>query len=495
MLKRLFAILIATLFLANFANAEERIKMTSENGVYTIPCEVNGVPLRFIIDTGASMVSISMTEARFMYKNGYIDENDFIGTAKTRIANGDLEENMKLNLKEVKVGNKTLNNVEALVSKSSNAPLLLGQSVLRQLGIWYFDNDYFVIKECNGNDNDKYDKTFERLKKLPKEANRLYKLALQYLNSGNNNKAIENFNKAAKNYWIIGNFENSYLCAKKSADLGDAEGQNSLGCYYNRLQNYKKAVFWWKKSAEQGDAKAQSNLAVCYYSGNGVTQSNEQAIYWWKKSAWQGCDYGQFSLGLRYYNGEGITQNYKQAVYWFKEAANQGFADAQLKLGVCYRKGYGVAQDDQKAVYWFKKAADQGLAEAQFSLGCYYHVAQSYQQAAYWYKKAAMQGRPDAQFNLGICYVLFDDYQQVVYWWKKAANQGHADAQYYLGKCYFKGKGVSQSYQQAIYWLKKAAEKGQSSAKTLYYLSICLLIIGSIIIVLMLLKTINMIKQ
>lgn len=103
MFKKILSILIATLFVfaTNYSNADERIKMTLENGVYTMPCEVNGLRMKFVFDTGASMVSISMTEAKFMYKNGYIDDNDFIGTAKTRIANGDIEENMKLDRESV----------------------------------------------------------------------------------------------------------------------------------------------------------------------------------------------------------------------------------------------------------------------------------------------------------------------------------------------------------------------------------------------------------
>ena len=39
-----------------------------ENGLYLIPCKVNGVPMKFIFDTGASSVNISMTEALFLLK-------------------------------------------------------------------------------------------------------------------------------------------------------------------------------------------------------------------------------------------------------------------------------------------------------------------------------------------------------------------------------------------------------------------------------------------
>lgn len=64
------------------------IKMKSEGGVSIIPCKVNGLNLNFIFDTGASDVSLSLTEASFMLKNGYLDSNDIIGTSDYLDANG-----------------------------------------------------------------------------------------------------------------------------------------------------------------------------------------------------------------------------------------------------------------------------------------------------------------------------------------------------------------------------------------------------------------------
>ena len=393
MFKRFFSILIATLFVfaPNFSKADVRIKMTLENGVYTMPCEVNGLRMKFVFDTGASMVSLSMTEARFMYKNGYIDDNDFIGTAKTRIANGDIEENMKLKLKEVKVGNKTLYNVEALVSNSSNAPLLLGQSVLRQLGTWSVDNDYLVIKDSNTGEEDDEDLY------TVADADEFYQQALSYYSLGNKKNAIECFNEAAVIYNDFEEYKKFYNCAKYSADLNDAEGQCNLGlCYdkgYGVSQNQKQAVLWYKKAAEQGNAPAQFNLGNCYFKGEGITQNYKQAVFWWKKAAEQGDADAQFLLGNCYDDGIGVAKDLQQVAYWYKKAAEQGNIDAQFNLGNMYSKGEGVPQSYQQAVYWYKQAAEQGDVDAQFNLGNMYSkgegVPQSYQQAVYWYKQAA----------------------------------------------------------------------------------------------------------
>lgn len=117
----------------------QRIPMTPTGGVYTIPCEVNGLKLNPILDTGASDVSISLTEALFMLRNGYMSSSDILGTEYYRIANGDIVEGTGVILRKVKIGNKYIYNVKASVSHTINAPLLLGQSVLNQLGKFTVD--------------------------------------------------------------------------------------------------------------------------------------------------------------------------------------------------------------------------------------------------------------------------------------------------------------------------------------------------------------------
>ena len=105
-----------------------------ENGLYLIPCKVNGVPMKFIFDTGASSVNISMTEALFLLKNGQIQENDIKGTSRAQIANGEIVENTKILLRKIEVGGIEINDVDATVSHNLNAPLLLGQSAISKLG-------------------------------------------------------------------------------------------------------------------------------------------------------------------------------------------------------------------------------------------------------------------------------------------------------------------------------------------------------------------------
>lgn len=55
-------------------------------------------------------------------------------------ASGDIHEGTVLRLKEVKLGDAILKNVEASVVHSQKAPLLLGQSVLEKFGTITIDN-------------------------------------------------------------------------------------------------------------------------------------------------------------------------------------------------------------------------------------------------------------------------------------------------------------------------------------------------------------------
>jgi len=110
------------------------IKMTRRNGVYYIPCKINGSEMEFIFDTGASDITISLTEAMFLYKQGTLTDDDFIGTQQYQIANGDVEEGTVIRLNTVEIGNRKLHSVQASIVHNMQAPLLLGQSALNKFG-------------------------------------------------------------------------------------------------------------------------------------------------------------------------------------------------------------------------------------------------------------------------------------------------------------------------------------------------------------------------
>ena len=121
------------------------IPFTAEGGNCYVKCQINDLPMRFVFDTGASDVSISMVEASFMMKNGYLSEKDVIGNARFSDALGNVSEGTVINLKTVKFGDLELDNVRASVVRNQKAPLLLGQTVLSRIGKIEIDNQKKVI--------------------------------------------------------------------------------------------------------------------------------------------------------------------------------------------------------------------------------------------------------------------------------------------------------------------------------------------------------------
>lgn len=136
--------------------AEDKIETISEiqmkkmySGVYEIPCTINELPLKFFFDTGASTVTISSVEANFMLKNGYLKSDDIKGKEYYSVATGEIHEGTTIRLREIKIGDAILRNVDASVVHNQQAPLLLGQTVLERFGTVTIDNinSKLIIKQ------------------------------------------------------------------------------------------------------------------------------------------------------------------------------------------------------------------------------------------------------------------------------------------------------------------------------------------------------------
>jgi len=134
MKKTLLLILLTALLISNNLFSQVTINLDKVNGVYFIPCKVNGIPMKFIFDTGATNVTISLTEASFLIKQGLLSEKDMKNSVKYKIANGEIKEGTEIILREIEVSGLKINNIIATVVHEQNAPLLLGMSALSQLG-------------------------------------------------------------------------------------------------------------------------------------------------------------------------------------------------------------------------------------------------------------------------------------------------------------------------------------------------------------------------
>lgn len=122
------------------------IPFTKENGICNVKCKINDLPLYFVFDTGASTVSLSIVEATFMMKNGYLDKKDVVGSQYFQDANDNVSEGIIINIRHVDFGELKLENVRESAVRNQKAPLLLGQSVLSRLGKIEIDNNNHLIK-------------------------------------------------------------------------------------------------------------------------------------------------------------------------------------------------------------------------------------------------------------------------------------------------------------------------------------------------------------
>jgi len=134
---KIFVSFLFFLLLCNVNNkifAQGEITINKVDGLFKIPCKINGVTMDFIFDTGATDVSISITEAMFLIKQGLLKSTDIIGENKYMIANGTIESGSVINLKKIEIDGITLENVKATVVNNMKAPLLLGMNAISRMG-------------------------------------------------------------------------------------------------------------------------------------------------------------------------------------------------------------------------------------------------------------------------------------------------------------------------------------------------------------------------
>ena len=101
--------------------------------LYYLPVIVNGIPMKFALDTGCSSMTISIVEYLFLERQGII-KSDGAKKCVAILANGETEDCFSVTLDSITVGKHSLKNVECVVSPNQDGALLLGQDVLSKLG-------------------------------------------------------------------------------------------------------------------------------------------------------------------------------------------------------------------------------------------------------------------------------------------------------------------------------------------------------------------------
>jgi predicted aspartyl protease len=95
--------------------------------------------LDFIIDSGASDVSIPADVVSTLWRTGTLADADFTGSKTYVLADGSTMPSATFRIRSLQVGEKLLENISGSVAPSNGA-LLLGQSFLSRFKSWSVDN-------------------------------------------------------------------------------------------------------------------------------------------------------------------------------------------------------------------------------------------------------------------------------------------------------------------------------------------------------------------
>ena len=263
MIKKLL-VFILLLILCCELKAQTVITLEKTGGVYKIPCVVNGLKLKMIFDTGASNVCISESVAQMMLENDYLSYDDIKGTSQSQVADGRIVNNTKIIIKKIQIGDKVLNNIEAVVVHGQSAPLLLGQSVISKLGKYSISGGKLIIgssrKSSNGKDwqyisDSDQDKLFNDAKRFYNDGS--YVIALEKYKTLYNNRLLSSYGKMllANCYYYTDQKEialDIYLSIEDDIeyefpeDLPDLYYQ--IGRSFWTIEDYESALQYLKKA-------------------------------------------------------------------------------------------------------------------------------------------------------------------------------------------------------------------------------------------------------
>lgn len=255
--------------------AQTKIQMRKDNGVFYIPCKINGIALDFIFDTGASDVSISLTEARYMIKNGFLTKQDIIGSEKFTDATGSVSEGVIINLKTIEIQGMILNNVKATIVNSTSAPLLLGQSALAKLGKVEIDFNKNTLLVYNATKQFKIgQKSFGGLVVGYIDYNKLLIVSDKDISLGatyyNAKKIEKNYQNKSNSNWRLPTlfecyFIDSVVQLKNGRKKQEIPGiSNCTGCnnvvYVNELFIEFKCAYYWTSSIYKSEYSDEEQI-------------------------------------------------------------------------------------------------------------------------------------------------------------------------------------------------------------------------------------------
>lgn len=124
------------------------VSYTEQSNLKIVQVLINDrINKEMVFDTGASYTQITLKEANYLYSENLLTDDDILGAERFGDANGNITVNMVVKLRKLVLDGKLIiNNVDVTVVENADAPLLLGQSVLKKLPQYTIDNENKIIK-------------------------------------------------------------------------------------------------------------------------------------------------------------------------------------------------------------------------------------------------------------------------------------------------------------------------------------------------------------
>ena len=234
--------------------SQKVIQLAEQNGVYTIPCSINGVKRSLVFDTGASTVTISMEFADMLYSLGKLKVEDLKGSGKSQVANGHIVNNTEIVLQNIEIAGLHLKNIKAVIIEGQNVPLLLGLSAIQKLGkVTLSVNKLIIDSSCL--EDSQLNQMRNQVTTYIKEHR--FKDAMAILKKFEENDALEENDlfHLAQCYCFSEDFNKTLIyCQQWMGTYGGLDSQNEPDiCYYmalayQGLNSYNEADRWYAKA-------------------------------------------------------------------------------------------------------------------------------------------------------------------------------------------------------------------------------------------------------
>jgi clan AA aspartic protease (TIGR02281 family) len=121
-------------------SARIEVPLQKESDTFVVPVLINdAITLDFMVDSGASDVSVPADVFSVLVRTGTIRDTDILGEQTYVLADGSTRQTPTFMIKSLKVGSIVVENVRGGVAPARGS-LLLGQSFLEHFKSWSIDN-------------------------------------------------------------------------------------------------------------------------------------------------------------------------------------------------------------------------------------------------------------------------------------------------------------------------------------------------------------------